>query len=45
LRFLVLPVVLRVVDGWWVASEVVEGLCTMSLEQLLVLVEGEGAVW
>jgi hypothetical protein len=41
LVLLVLPVVLGVVEGSWAASEVGEGLWTMSLEQLVVLVEGE----
>jgi hypothetical protein len=38
---LVLPAVLGVVEGRWAASEVGEDLWTMSLEQLVVLVEGE----
>jgi hypothetical protein len=38
---LVLPAVLGVVEGRWAASEVGESLWTMSLEQLVVLVEGE----
>ena len=37
---LVLLAVLGVVEGSWAASEVEEGLWTMSLEQLVVLVEG-----
>ena len=38
---LVLPAVLGVVDERWAASEVGKELWTMSLEQLVVLVEGE----
>ena len=38
---LVLPPVLGLVEGRWAASKVGEDLWTMSLEQLVVLVEGE----
>ena len=37
----VLLAVLGVFEGRWAASEVGDGLWTMSLKQLVVLVEGE----
>jgi hypothetical protein len=37
----VFQVVLGVVEGWWAASEVGDSLWTMSLDQQVVLVEGE----